>query len=387
MAQQDRLYFLDWLRVLAILVLHFWHTGMIYTAEWTWHIKNEETSHAMLEVMYFFAQWRMALLFFVSGTGTRFALGKRTGGQYLHERVLRLAVPVLFATFIIVPPQIFFERLQDGMKFNYFEFYQTVLQFRFWPKGNFHWLHMWFVVYLFLYSLLALPLFLWLRSEKRKPFFDKLFVFSQKTAFLPFLLLLAIPYALLYNHFPQRYNVVQDPTYFLFYFTFFIAGYLFQSEPRFWDLLEKRRRVWLQVACLCYVVITAMRWNHWHPYYGVDSWPNALWDSLRAANSWFWVMAALGYARHFLNRPARWLNYANEGIYPFYILHQTMIVMVGYYVTQPVDDLLVKYLFNLVVAFLLAMGIYEFLVRPYPVMRFLFGMKGPAGAKKEPPAL
>ncbi len=96
---------------------------------------------------------------------------------------------------------------------------------------------------------------------------------------------------------------------------------------------------------------------------------------MRAANSWWWVISALGYGRALLTTKPKWLNYANEGIYPFYILHQTMIIMVGFYVVQSNEDILLKYIATAVFAFVLTVAIYEFVVRPYPVMRFLFGMK------------
>ncbi len=271
MAERERLVFLDWMRVVAILILHFWHTGMIYTAEWTWHIKNAETSHVVLEVMFFFAQWRMALLFLISGAGTRFALGYRTGGQYMRERVKRLAVPVLFGIFFIVPPQIYFERLAKGAHFTFWQYYPTILNFHFYPKGNFSWTHLWFVVYLFFYSLLALPLFLYLRSEKSARFREWIYQALVRTRFLVLIVVLGIPYALLYNNFRETYNLIDDPTYFLFYFTFFVAGYIINADVRLWNFIEDKRRLWLQLACLALLIINIVRWNHWMPYFGVNS--------------------------------------------------------------------------------------------------------------------
>src|SRR5688500_8323590 len=87
---QARRYDLDWLRVFAIVLLLFYHCGMAFVAEWGWHIKNADTSNIFQEWMYFLSRWRMALLFFISGAGTRFVLKRASASQYLWRRVLRL---------------------------------------------------------------------------------------------------------------------------------------------------------------------------------------------------------------------------------------------------------------------------------------------------------
>jgi glucans biosynthesis protein C len=82
----SRRYDLDWLRVIAIFLLMFYHTGMIFVANWGWHIKDETTSHLFAEWMFFMNRWRMVLLFFISGAGSWYALGLRTGGGYLKRK-------------------------------------------------------------------------------------------------------------------------------------------------------------------------------------------------------------------------------------------------------------------------------------------------------------
>jgi peptidoglycan/LPS O-acetylase OafA/YrhL len=93
------------------------------------------------------------------------------------------------------------------------------------------------------------------------------------------------------------------------------------------------------------------------------------------------VFTAIGYGKRYLNKQHRVLDHINQAVYPFYILHQTVIVILVYYVVQTNDTILMKYLFTVVVSFLATVSIYHVLVKPYNVMRFLFGMK-PKGAKK-----
>ncbi|HAP62343.1 MAG TPA: acyltransferase, partial [Cytophagales bacterium] len=159
----ERQHYIDWLRIFAILGVLFFHTAMLFVEDWTWHIQNEERSYLWLEFNFWLSRFRMPLLFFISGFGSYLALRKRTTRQYLGERYKRLMIPLFFAIFFIVPPQIYFERIFNGATFSFGEFYLTTFNFVPYPEGNMSWHHMWFVLYLFIYSAVGLPLFLWLR--------------------------------------------------------------------------------------------------------------------------------------------------------------------------------------------------------------------------------
>jgi glucan biosynthesis protein C len=96
---------------------------------------------------------------------------------------------------------------------------------------------------------------------------------------------------------------------------------------------------------------------------------------LSATVGWAWVLGLVGYGKQYLNRPHKSLNYLNQAVYPFYILHQTVIVILAYYIVQTNDTVIMKYIYTVAVTLFITMGIYHLLVKPYPVMRFLFGMK------------
>ena len=106
-AEATRHDFLDWLRVLAILVLLFFHTGMLFVG-WGWHIENAEQLEVLRRPMEISHRLRMPLLFLIAGAGSWFALPQRSGRERLRERSLRLLVPILCGMLLIVPPQIYF---------------------------------------------------------------------------------------------------------------------------------------------------------------------------------------------------------------------------------------------------------------------------------------
>jgi hypothetical protein len=353
---------------------------MIFAAEEGWHIKNADQSYLWLEFNYFISSFRMPLLFFISGVGSFFALRKRTGWQYVKERHNRLLIPVIFGMFIIVPPQIYFERIFNGENYtSFFQFYPTVLELVPYPKGNFSWHHLWFVVYLFLYSVIAAPLFLFLRSEKGSKWRERLTFFSTKWGLFTLLIPTVTVRLTLCVWFPISNDLIHDPGYFLYWFTFFITGYLVVCNERIWERIELNRRLSLFLGLVTVITLNVIRWNKMEPW---DMEPSQfqeiykyIFRSFYTISGWFWLLAALGFGRHYLNKPSKLLDYANEGIYPFYILHQTIIIVIGYYVIQVQESIGAKFLFISTLSLILSVAIYDFLIRPFKVTRFLFGMK------------
>jgi hypothetical protein len=267
------------------------------------------------------------------------------------------------------------ERLVQGADYSsYLEFFPTVFQFKPYPDGNFSWHHLWFVAYLFLYSLIALPLFLFLRSESGRQWVQWTAARMNGPLLYCFGLPLAIVFASLIVKFRGPQNIVNDWAWFFVYFLYFVYGYLFTLNDRFGVLIEQKRGTSLRLACACYLVITYLRWNDAEPMFGYNL-PNMLYLALLTFNSWFWVVTILGYGRKYLNRNNALLAYANEAIYPFYILHQTVIVVIVFYVVKTTDTVLLKFLFLSAASFIATMGIYHFLIRPFAITRFLFGMK------------
>ncbi len=370
--QSTRRYDLDWLRVIAIVLLVFYHTGMIFVNDWGWHIKNNTTSEIFREWMFFLSRWRMALLFFISGTGTYYLLSMRTSGKYIWERFKRLFIPLVFGMLVIVPPQIYFERLTQGQTYSYLEFYKYVFQFEPYLKGNFSWHHLWFIAYLFIFSLVGLPIFLWWKSKSGKTFINSFSNLINKLSIYFLALPLILVYITLIDKYPGPQNIVKDLTMLIYYFLFFLFGY-FVNLNTLWSDIEKNRKLSLKLAFFCLLFVNIIRWNDLdEPGSG---WLFIFFRAILIFNAWCWVMAILGYGKKYLNFNNKFLIRANEGIYAFYILHQTIIVIIAYYVVKTNDEISTKFIFTSFVTIFLCLGSYEFLIRPYNTVRFLFGMK------------
>lgn len=377
LSTSSRRYDLDWLRLFAIVILLFYHTGMLFN-KWGWHIKNNETSELFRYWMVFLHYWRMPLLLFISGAGTYIALGRLTPGAYSAERFKRLFIPLVFGMFVIVPPQIYYEHINEYD--SYLQFYNTVFDFVPYPQGSFSWHHLWFVAYLFLFSLIALPLLVYLRSPRSARLKTKLVsILSRPAGILsvPLILILGTQ-VILRPFFPEEtHALIDDWAFFTFYFCFFLLGALCYSSAEIWNSIGNNRKH-LFVAAVFLLV----------PFYGfflhlakviqlpwTDDLIEICFDVTADVVSWFWVITVIGFGQHYLNRYHPWLAKINEGLYPFYILHQTAIIAIGYYVCKLDWSISAKFWTVSFLTALSCVALYLFLIRPFNLMRLLFGVK------------
>jgi surface polysaccharide O-acyltransferase-like enzyme len=363
--------FLDWLRVIAIFVLLFFHTGMLFVG-WGWHITNAETIPWLELPMDLAHRLRMPLLFLIAGAGMWFALKRRSGGTLVGERTLRLLLPAIIGMFVIVPPQIFIERLSTGeWNGSYLEFMtQRVFQFRPYPEGDFSWHHLWFIIYLYVYVLLLLPLMLWWRRAQPvlRPG--------------PWLFLLALPLglneALLKPHFPETHSLLDDWYTFNHYLLLTVYGFALASMRGGWEWLSAHRRAALAVALTVSVLgVGALEAG----IVARDEPGDAL---IANAFTWSWLLVFLGFGRHYLSFSNRLLTWARDASYPVYILHQTVIIVIAYLVISRPWSPATKYWVVLGGTLVVSVAIYELLIRRLAITRFMFGLKAAARAAPEP---
>ncbi len=368
---------LDWLRLIAIVILLFFHTGMWFN-QWGWHVKNSETSTTFQYWMIWSHYFRMPLLLFISGAGTFMALGKRTPKQFAGERFRRLFIPLVFGMFVVVPPQIYYEHIKEYA--SYWDFYKTVFNFIPYPEGSFSWHHLWFILYLLVYSLLALPLLRFLRSPRSESFKNvalRLLGIPAGILVIPSAFIL-ITQIILRPYFPEEtHDLIHDWAFFTFYFLFFVMGIICYSIPKLWDAIGASRKYLLITMLFSLIPFYACYFH----FRGLIELPWSIdfiettFDVTAIFVSWFTVITIIAYGQHYLNKPHPWLTKVNEGLYPFYILHQTVIIAIGYYVCQWDLSISAKYW---TIAFLTLASctlFYLFLIRPFNVMRFLFGVK------------
>jgi glucans biosynthesis protein C len=358
---QDRRYDLDALRVLAVLLLVPFHSARVFDIFDPFYVKSPETSAGLSwAVVAFLNAWHMPLLFVLAGAATWLALGHRHAKAYLGERTRRLLVPFLFGILVIVPPQAFLaSRFRGGHDSvgSFLGDYWTVEGDLSGYFGSFTPAHLWFIGYLFLFSLLAVPLLVRWRGRQLR------------TGWL----LVAMPLVLLAaNELPAPNDGPQNPWYSL---ALFLAGFLLLADQRAERLVHRHWRALLAAAAATMTTVMLV-WNSGaNDTWSDGSLPDVAFALLEQANTWIWVLALLGAGKALLSRRIRGLAYASEASFPFYVLHQTVIVAVAYLLVGWNLPVWGKFLALCLAALAVTLLLYEVVVRRTAPTRFLFGMR------------
>jgi surface polysaccharide O-acyltransferase-like enzyme len=362
---------LDWLRVVAFGLLILYHSGMAYVS-WPWTVKDTQRSQALEMVMLFLNRWRLPLIFLISGAGVSFSLRRRSLRQFAGERLHRLALPFVFAMLVIVPPQTYFVSLTRGARLSYAEFY---------PRQVPHPHHMWFVAYILVFSLAGIPLFAALRSGPGRRALAALVRGLERWP--PLLYLLNVPTVcvglFLEPRWPTTLILVNDWANLCGGLLYFLLGFLIASERRFLDLVTRRRLELLLVGLTCAAAHFAAIATGF-----TGAWPDGARALFRAGVGGVVVptgfltmgivLALVGFARVHVRRGGPWLGYANEAVYPFYIVHQTITVAVVYAMLPVAIGVWPKFAAAASSTFAGSWLAFE-LVRRVRVLRPLFGLK------------
>ena len=239
------------------------------------------------------------------------------------------------------------------------------------------WHHLWYIIYIFFYSAISFPLIKFLKSESSSKFKNGLKNFLAKPGglYLAVLPLLAIYYGMA-RQFPTTHALYGDWFNLSFSFIFFIYGMLIISTEGLWDVLQKNRKISLIIAAVPFLFLWLFVWG---PTFEIMNERTTaffyFYGFLKLTFVTSWLFAIFGYSRILLNKTNKLLKYANEAVYPFYILHQTVMLIFGYYIIQMSIGILPKFILVALVTFGGSLFIYEFFIRRYNFMRVLFGLK------------
>ena len=354
----NRLFELDWLRVLAIFTVFIYHSLRFFTIE-DWHVKNPST-YGSLEILANYLEiWMMPLIFMISGASVFLATRKNKPiRKFIWDKILRLLVPLLVGIFTQSILQVFLERISHGeFSGSFWAFLPHYFEGLYGFGGNFAWmgLHLWYLEVLFFFSIIFLPVVLITRRPKGRQILTKLGDFFAVKGAIYILLSAAV---FLWKLFGPDSLLGKD----IFgwplacEFSFFIVGYLFVSNQNLMQSIRRLRWISFSGAILTSVLFLATQ-DH------------------ADLVVWFVILTLLGFGGKYLYYSSSFLTYANPAVLPFYILHQPILLCIGFFVVGWHISEPLKYLAIALPSFLLTLGLYEFLVRRSNMLRFLFGMK------------
>jgi peptidoglycan/LPS O-acetylase OafA/YrhL len=380
---RDRLYYLDWLRVLAVLGVFYAHTADIFDTLF-WHTRRDGQGTDWNALATFGAQWGMSLFFLLAGASAWFALSHRTSNQFISERFKRLLIPFTVAFILLSPIQAYYmvyftERaysLYHGNLLQFFPYFFTNIH----VGWDLKWLaiygyHLWFLAFLYIISMLALPLLLYLKGERGLRFISRLAALCNRPAGL---FVFALPIALIKIMLWAPFPGYQGWSDFFFWFLIFVCGFILVADSRFEAAIQKQGKIALLIGV---IGVLSMLFTN---FTGVlSSWDNAisysagymLYQLLFSITSWSMTVAVLYIFQRFLNFSNKVVHYTNEAVLPFYILHQPVIVLIAFYVLPWNLAPEVKFLVVSTAAIIVTFVLYELLIRRIKVLRWLFGMK------------
>ena len=352
---------MDWLRVLAVLLLVPFHSAIVFnlSPNSIVYFKDVVESEILVEFVDFIHLWHMPLLFFLTGGAVYFSLQSRDAGQFLTERVRRLLIPLLFGIAVFIPLMIYVRFIGKPAAPSFFSHY-----IGFFSKvtdligldGHFTPGHLWFILELFCFSVITLPLLMWL---KKKP---NLMTGIGKFFSKPGLLLLFFILLTLINDLDLFGD--KNP---LYYCTIFLCGFLFIGDSRVMNSIGRQIYVYLIIGILSYGSFFVFRV------------PDVIAGPIYNLSRWSWMLFFLGLGHRLLNRATPALKYLGASSYTFYIVHLPVVTLVSWFIVKLKMPIAVKYSAIVILGTAVSFLLYE-LFKRIPPFRFLFGMKPPKTA-------
>jgi len=376
----ERKHYIDWLRVLAFGLLFLFHSWRPFD-HFPWHIKNEEQNFIFDMLTMFTHGWRMFLIFLVSGAGTWFAMRSRKDA-FVKDRIKRLIIPFLFGILLIIPPQRFYEWIMFRDFTGSFLDFLTLYPFQqldanmgsslllwFGHLGT----HIWYLPFLFVMTVFALPL---LKKIQNKRFDFSGLKNVMKSNYGVFILVL--PMILVRVILKLIYPEYTDWADFFVYLFPFLYGFLFMSDPEFINIIKKKMYLFLVVGLVSstYFLYTGSQnpenvQEYLHPSFSLYHIQISIVSMLIAYS---WILFFLGFFASKFNFKHSVLIPANISILPVYILHQTLIIVFGFYIVGLEVNLYLKFLIITVTAIPAAVLLYK-IIQTNNILRFLFGLK------------
>lgn len=382
-SSRKRYCYIDWLRIIGIISVFLAHDLRFFDG-FDHQLKNNETSLIASVVFMYMYYWVMPLIFLLAGASSKFSLLTRTKKQYAAERFKRLFVPFVFGILILVPPQRYVEYLSKG------NFTGTFSEFIIWyfknllPLGNFgfdpYWLsyvgtHIWFLGALLLFSFAGIPVFTYLESEKGESFIGQLAWVAEKPGGI---FLFAIPLMVSRTVLQPIFPLYSSWCDFVFWFLTFLYGYILVSNPRFTESATHNKYLSLFIAIgstvtilICYAMGYAGRWISYPDYSAGGVFFNAMWGII----TYSMLVFFLGIGTAHLDKGNKYLPMLSEVTMPFYMLHYSIMLLIGYEVLAWEISITMKFCIIGVLTLFVTCALCYLIMRKLPWLRALFGIR------------
>ena len=372
MNRPRRLAYVDALRVGAFTALVPFHAAIPFVPGGLPLIQNDTTSTTLTLFVAWLHEFRLPLLFLVAGMSVALSLERRDRRAIVLERARRLLVPLIFGVFVLVPPTVYIEKHFIGALDNGFvSFYVDLWGSGLYPHGNLSWHHYWFLAYLFVITLAALPCLerLPLRIEWRA-------LGHPLVPVLPAVPLLLAEIALR-KHASGLPDFIHDGAHLLQWLVILACGALVVRARTLRERIAAQRKVHL--ACAVDLSVLLGLW-FWLEGARIDmrtlsALEFTLLAMLRVLHTWCWLLALTGLALAHCHRPRGWVTRLNGAVYPLYCLHLPIGVAVGAWVVGHDWPIAVEFCIIAGGSVFGSQGLYLVMIKRSRVLRLCFGLR------------
>jgi glucans biosynthesis protein C len=360
--RKERLYYVDWLRVLVILTLIPYHCALTYTGLGDTYIISPINDLKVLPFLIITApldNFFMTLLFFLSGIGTYYALQYRITREYLNERVSKLLIPLLLGIITICPVQAYFKGLHEGFSGNFISFLPQFFSGKI--SYYYGYAHLWFLFYLFIFSVICFPLFMrWLKESSS---LEKItsFICKGNDIYIPMAFIILVE-TFLRPFFKGPYTLIMDWTNDIVYLSVFIYGFIFASDSKIQERINKITKISSVIAIICMPTLIFMYYL-WAVCNANAFIISIAWAFTKGVYECSAIIMSIGITRKYLNKKRSLIIYLNKASFTYYYWHYLPVSFLTYCFIKTKLNVYVKYLLVVTLSYLFIFSIYELVVK------------------------
>lgn len=368
MNPRDRAYYIDGIRIGVVLLLVPFHAAITFTVHGDVPIKYPQPDLALDILMWFLSLWNMPILFLISGMSSYYSLQERTDQEYMRERRNKLLIPFLAGFLLMCPIISYFRALFIGsFDGNFLEFFPHFFDSAY-PPGNLSWWHFWFLIYLYVFTLILRPVFVQMKKDDLRARIIRLTTPFERGLWI---YLLPIPFMItemtLRPSFPGAQSLIWDWANFIFYFLLVFVGFVFEVNEKIIDNIHRIRLFSLTIAVILFsAAVVWSKTGEGGPSYRIYHAYNTL-------MIFAWIFTILGYAKALFNMKNRLYPYLNQAAFPFYIFHYLPVTILAFLIAKENMNVGFKYLIMVAGTYLVTFALYEIMKR-IPFLRFFFGI-------------
>ena len=360
--EKERLYYIDWLRVMVVLSLVFYHSALTYTGLGDIYIREPLHNVWVFPFLLITVPLRsffMTLLFFASGIAAYYSVKHRGKYKFLGERVRKILIPFILGTLMLCPIQAYFKALYDGFSGTLIEFIPEFFSTKI--IGYLGYAHLWFLLYLFVFSLLCLPLFAkWAKYETELKDISQ-FLCRGNNIYMPILFIVIVE-MLLRPFYPGPQTLIGDWANDVVYLSVFIFGFIFASDIKIQERVSRLANISKVILCVlvaAYIIIEYFIMTDESSF----SYLEIFLDMSKGLYECSAIIFLLWLGKKYLNKRSSVLNYLNKASFTVYMIHFVPVSMFTYVFIRTELNVYIKYLLVVLLSYLTIFIIYELFIR------------------------